>query len=88
MADAITNFGKKIESITPDTISKIKMASESGKALAEFASAVPNTGGLVSLFTGDNDLNGFSEGLVKFAESLNNLSTTDINEDTISKIKK
>lgn len=36
------------------------------QALLELANTVPNTGGVVSWFTGDNDLETFGEQLVPF----------------------
>lgn len=45
-------------------------ASKAIKAIAEVADAIPNEGGLVSLFAGDNSIGKFAEELVPFGENL------------------
>ena len=57
-----------------------------GKALTELASTVPNTGGLVSWFTGDNDLYAFGNHLVVFGHAMKNYSeaVVDIDVNAIS----
>ena len=57
-----------------------------GKALTELASTVPNTGGLVSWFTGDNDLYAFGNHLVVFGHAMKNYSeaVVDIDVDAVS----
>ena len=40
-----------------------------GKAVVELANTLPNTGGLVSWFTGDNDITAFGTSLVSFGKS-------------------
>lgn len=41
-----------------------------GAILVELANTVPNTGGLVSFFAGDNDLETFGEQIVPFGEAM------------------
>lgn len=45
-----------------------------GKALVELANTIPNTGGLVSWFTGDNDLGSFGDSLVQFGSGIKSYS--------------
>lgn len=45
-------------------------AANASKALADFAAAVPETGGLKSIFTGDEDLDAFGESIVDYAHHL------------------
>lgn len=44
--------------------------SNAAMTLAEFAKVVPNKGGLVSLFTGDNSLSSFAEDLIAFGPAI------------------
>ena len=45
-------------------------AATAGKALAEMAATMPNTGGLVSFFAGENDMTAFGKQLVPFGEAM------------------
>ena len=45
-------------------------AATAGKALAEMAATIPNTGGLVSFFAGENDMTAFGKQLVPFGEAM------------------
>lgn len=49
-------------------------AATAGKAMAEMASSLPNTGGVVSFFTGDNDMEAFADQLVPFGEAMKQYS--------------
>ena len=53
-----------------------------GKALVELANTIPNTGGLVSWFTGDNDLGSFGDGLVQFGSGIKSYSDSISGIDT------
>ena len=48
----------------------IKNSAEGAKALAEFAKNIPNTGGLVSAFTGNNDIDTWGKKLPEFGKSM------------------
>lgn len=48
----------------------VQASANAAKALAEMASNLPNKGGIVSWFTGDNDLASFGESLVPFGKSM------------------
>ena len=48
----------------------ITASATAGEALVKLAETVPNTGGLVSFFTGDNDLDTFGTQLVSFGGSI------------------
>lgn len=47
----------------------IEAAANAGKTLTALADTVPNTGGLVSFFTGDNSIASFGEDLISFGEN-------------------
>lgn len=53
-----------------------------GKALVELANTIPNTGGLVSWFTGDNDLGSFGDSLVQFGSGIKSYSDSISGIDT------
>ena len=52
----------------------IQASSAAGKALSELANSLPNTGGLVSFFTGDNSLAMFAQQLIPFGEAMKEYS--------------
>lgn len=52
----------------------ITNSATAGKALVELANTIPNTGGLVSWFTGDNDLGSFGDSLVQFGSGIKSYS--------------
>ena len=53
-------MAKSLQGFTPESVEVIRNAGESIAALAVAASKIPNSGGLVSLFTGDNDISIFA----------------------------
>ena len=60
----------------------ITNSATAGKALVELANTIPNTGGLVSWFTGDNDLGGFGDSLVQFGSGIKSYSDSISGIDT------
>lgn len=60
----------------------ITNSATAGKALVELANTIPNTGGLVSWFTGDNDLGSFSDSLVQFGSGIKSYSDSISGIDT------
>lgn len=72
-AEELVPFGKSMKQYA-DAVSGINPAvvvssANAAKALAELANNLPNSGGLVSWFTGDNDLASFGTSLVSFGEN-------------------
>lgn len=74
LAYSVALIGIDSEAITNSTIA--------GKALVELANTLPNTGGLVSWFTGDNDLGTFGNSLIKFGEGIKGYSDSISGIDT------
>lgn len=68
---AMKNFSDAVSGLKADVIQNSVTA---GQALLELANTVPNTGGVVSWFTGDNDLETFGEQLVPFGTAMKNYS--------------
>lgn len=65
--ESMTEFSNAISGMDADLVSK---AATAGKALAEMATTLPNCGGLVSFFTGDNSIADFGDQLVLFGNGL------------------
>lgn len=60
----------------------ITNSATAGKALVELANTIPNTGGLISWFTGDNDLGSFGDSLVQFGSGIKSYSDSISGIDT------
>ena len=68
---AIKAFSVAVKGIDTNSIVN---AATAGKALTDFANSIPNTGGIVSLFTGDNDIGTFGYNLVAFGNGIKKYS--------------
>ena len=79
--DSLADFGKQLvpfgesmqkygQAVAGIDTNAIKGSADAAKALATVANAIPNSGGLVSIFTGENDLSDFATQLVPFGTSL------------------
>ena len=71
--EQLTPFGEAMKSYS-DAISGIDVeaitnSATAGKALVELANTLPNTGGVVSWFTGSNDIGAFGESLILFGKN-------------------
>lgn len=88
----LTSFGESMSEfssiVSGGTIDEaaIESAASAGKALAEMAAAIPESGGLFSVFNGSNDMTTFGYQLVTFGDALcqftNRISGLDA--DTLS----
>lgn len=72
--EKIVKFGSSIkayaEAVKGVDGPSIEASANAAKALAEFANNIPNSGGLVSAFTGDNDIASFAEKLGPFGTAM------------------
>lgn len=75
-ASSILSFSNSSANIVPENVNKGVQATT---ALAQMAQQIPNSGGLFSMFTGDNDLITFGSQLGFFAAALNTFSTSAAN---------
>lgn len=75
---ALADFATEVSGIDE---TKVTAAANAGKALSEMASAIPATGGLFSLFTGDNDMETFGTQLKPFGTALADFATEVANID-------
>ena len=82
---AMKTYSKNISGIDSNAITNSAIAAQ---ALAELAKNIPNSGGLVSLFSGENDIKTFGEKLASFGESISKYhsSISGINTSTLSSI--
>ena len=57
LGDGLSKFSDKVSGIKPD---KVKAGSEALKCIAEAAATLPNSGGVVGFFAGENDIQNFT----------------------------
>ena len=69
---AIKQFSNEIAGIDGEVVSNAAIA---GKTLAEMAATLPNTGGVVGFFAGENDMNAFGEQLIPFGKAIKNFAS-------------
>lgn len=69
--ESMTEFSNAISRMDADLVSK---AATAGKALAEMATTLPNSGGVVGFFAGENDMDKFGEQLVPFGKAMKDYS--------------
>ena len=62
----IAKYAQDVANVQPTVVTA---SANTAKALSELANNLPNTGGLVSWFTGDNDIGAFGQSLEKFGQS-------------------
>ena len=77
--EAMKAYSKAIMGLDSASVTNSATA---GKALVELANTIPNTGGLVSWFTGDNDLGSFGDSLVQFGSGIKSYSDSISGIDT------
>lgn len=69
----LATFGKAMkdyaDAISGMDVEAVVNSATAGKAIVELANTLPNTGGLVSWFTGDNDIGVFGQSLVSFGKN-------------------
>lgn len=83
LGTAISDFAEEVKNVNPDTVTA---ASNAGKLLAEMSSALPNSGGIVGWFTGENDMTGFGSQLKSFGTAIAEFGeeVKSVNPDTIT----
>lgn len=79
-------FGRAMKSYSDEVAGidagAITNSATAGKALVELANTLPNTGGVVSWFTGDNDIGDFGERLIEFGKNFSSYSDYMKNVDS------
>lgn len=69
--EAMSNFSKSIAGMDAGLVSQAAIA---GKTLAEMAATLPNSGGVVGFFAGENDMETFGEQLIPFGKAIKDYS--------------
>lgn len=76
--EQLISFGKSIKAYSLEVAGMdteaVNNSATAGKALTELANTIPNTGGLVSFFTGENNMGAFGDQLVSFGEDFKTYS--------------
>ena len=70
LAEFAPYFSSYYESIKGIDGSVVESSANAAKALAEFASEIPNSGGVVGWFAGENSLSAFAQELMEFGPKL------------------
>ena len=69
--EAMMGFANAVRGLDADTVTN---AATAGKAMAEMATTIPNSGGVVGFFAGENDMDAFGEQLVPFGKAMKSYS--------------
>lgn len=75
LAEFGPQMAKYAKSVAGIDASAVTASANAAKSLVKVAEAIPNDGGVVSWFTGDNDLSSFAKKLVPFGTALKSYST-------------
>ena len=87
----LVSFGKAIAEFSSTVAGKVdasavEAAANAGKMMADMASTIPNSGGVVGFFTGENDIDTFGTMLKSFGKSIVSFSKTiagNIDQDAV-----
>lgn len=93
---SLKKFGQELSDFAPyfvsyyDSIkgvdgSVVEASANAAKALAEFATNIPNTGGVAAFFAGENSITEFADQLVPFGEALSkySIAVAGVNADVV-----
>lgn len=69
LGPSLKSYSTSVSGLDPNIVTN---SANAAKALSELANNLPNSGGLVSWFTGDNDLASFGVNLASFGRGFNN----------------
>ncbi len=68
---AMVNFANIVKGMDTDAVTNAAIA---GKTMAEMAATLPNSGGVVGFFSGENDMTTFADQLVPFGQAIKDYS--------------
>lgn len=85
VAKCLSNFVDNLGEYNADSVDKASLAAQTISLLANAGDQIPNSGGMVSLFTGDNDIADFSEKMptVGLCLKLFTMALSDFNKDKV-----
>lgn len=83
--EGIAKFAKSVSGLDESSLTAMNSAAKAGKTLAEMASSLPNSGGLMGKIFGENDMDTFGTQLESFGKSLVKYgnSVVDLNVEAI-----
>ncbi len=83
LGTAIKEFSNSVDGIDEGDVTT---SAACGKMLAEMAATLPNSGGVIGWFTGDNDIGAFGDQLVPFGKAMKKYSdaVTGLDEGAVS----
>ena len=84
LGTGLSSFAEQTSDINPESV---KMAAEAAKALADMASVIPNEGGVVAWFAGDNSVAKFGEELPSLGKGLKSFSDEVSGIENIETVK-
>ena len=73
LGEGLNGFSNAVKGLNAENVIA---ATGAAKSLAEMASVIPNSGGVVSWFSGDNSITAFADELPKLGEGLNGFSNS------------
>lgn len=78
--DQLVSFGTAVKEFTTSIIgidvSSVDEAATAGSMMAKMAETLPNTGGVVGFFAGDNDMDEFGKQLIPFGTAIKSFADT------------
>ena len=84
--DQLVPFGKAMKeysvAVSELDVNAISNSTTAGKAISELATNLPNQGGMVSWFTGENDMSSFGKNLISFGSNFSKYSDYMKNVDS------
>ena len=85
---SMKSFSESIAELSDEDLTRVKIAAEAGKLMAEMSGSIPKTGGWVQKILGASDMVTFSESIVAFGEALVafGISVSTLSEDNYKKI--
>ena len=83
LGDGLRGFSEAVSGVNPEVVTA---AAQAAKTLAEMTNLIPNSGGVVSWFAGDNSISKFAGELTTLGEGLNGFSMAlvGVNPETIT----
>ena len=76
LGKGLLDYGVYAEQLTPSMIDSIKSSVKAVGSIVDIADKIPNDGGLVTAFAGDNDISSFAPKLPILAEAVVDMATT------------
>ena len=91
LADCIAKFASATKNFTDKELDRVTLVADILKALTEAADTIPNSGGKIAEWFGDNDLGDFismlEDSLEGIGSLLSTISDADIDKSTVNKIE-